>query len=181
MALLSVAAGIGLLIAILGTIELADLIFMIAITFALSTDYEIFLISRIREQHDARPNRQAIIDGLASTGPVITKAAFLFCAAVGAFAFAPLLFTRQFGLGSALAVAIDASIVRVLLVPSLMTLLAELNWWSPSPLRHLHRHIDIHRRDLPQASRILPGEAAASCPRNSSSTQCRASEQTGGW
>jgi uncharacterized membrane protein YdfJ with MMPL/SSD domain len=181
MALLSVAAGIGLLIVILGAVELADLIFMATITIALALDYEIFLISRIREERDrGQSNRQAIIDGLASTGPVISKAALLFCVAVGAFAFSPLLFTRQFGLGAALAVAIDASIVRVLLVPSLMTLLGELNWWSPTPLRQLHRRIDIHSRNLPQASRIHPGEIAASCPRHSSRAQGKASEQTGG-
>lgn len=143
MALLSAAAGIGLLVAILGPVEEANLIFTGAIAIALSTDYELFLISRISEERDrGLSNRDAIVAGLTRTGPVITSAALLFCAAVGALALSPLFFARQFGLGATLTIVIDATFVRALLVPSLMSLLGERNWWSPPLLAQLHRRIE---------------------------------------
>lgn len=145
MAILSVAAGIGILIASCGALEVADLVFLVTIAFALSTDYELFLVTRIREERDhGLPNQQAIAAGLAQTGWLITSAALLFCTATGAFALSTLTFAREFGVGAAATVAVDASIVRLLLVPALMTLLGECNWWSPSLLRRLHKRIGMH-------------------------------------
>jgi len=123
-----------------GALELTQPVLLAAIAFGLATDYGVFLLSRIKEAHDAGlPNREAVALGLERTGRVVTSAALLFCVAVGAFATSSILIVKELGLGIALAVAIDASLVRALLVPSLMALLGDWNWWAPSPLRRFRR------------------------------------------
>ncbi len=77
--------------------------------------------------------------GLEKTGRIVTAAALLFCIAIGAFATSEIIFIKQVGIGTAAAVLIDATIVRALLVPALMALLGDWNWWAPAPLRRLHR------------------------------------------
>jgi uncharacterized membrane protein YdfJ with MMPL/SSD domain len=115
-----------------GALELTQPVLLFAVAFGLATDYGVFLLARIREAHDAGlPNREAVALGLERTGRVITAAALLFCVAVGAFATSSILIVKELGLGIALAVAIDASLVRALLVPSLMALLGDWNWWAP--------------------------------------------------
>ena len=81
--------------------------------------------------------------GLERTGRIITFAALLFCIAIGAFATSQVIFIKQVGVGTALAVLINATLVRALLVPSLMALLGHWNWWSPGPLRRLHGRIGL--------------------------------------
>jgi uncharacterized membrane protein YdfJ with MMPL/SSD domain len=123
-----------------GALELTQPVLLFAIAFGLATDYGVFLLSRIKEAHDAGlPNREAVALGLERTGRVITAAALLFCVAVGAFATSGILIVKELGLGIALAVAIDASLVRALLVPSLMALLGDWNWWAPRALRRFGR------------------------------------------
>ena len=115
-----------------GALELTQPVLLFAIAFGLATDYGVFLLSRIREAHESGlPNREAVALGLERTGRVITAAAILFCVAVGSFATSGILIVKEVGLGIALAVAIDASLVRALLVPSLMALLGDWNWWRP--------------------------------------------------
>ena len=122
-----------------GGLEEASLVLMLVVAFALATDYEVFVLARIKEAHDhGLPTREAIALGIERTGRIITAAALLFCVAIGALTTSNLFFTKQLGLGAALAVAIDASVVRALLVPSLMALMGRWNWWSPGPLRRLH-------------------------------------------
>jgi uncharacterized membrane protein YdfJ with MMPL/SSD domain len=123
-----------------GALELTQPVLLFAIAFGLATDYGVFLLSRIKEAHDAGlPNREAVALGLERTGRVVTAAALLFCVAVGAFTTSGILIVKELGLGIALAVAIDASLVRALLVPSLMALLGDWNWWAPVPLRRFRR------------------------------------------
>jgi RND superfamily putative drug exporter len=123
-----------------GALELTQPVLLFAIAFGLATDYGVFLLSRIKEAHDAGlPNREAVALGLERTGRVVTAAALLFCVAVGAFATSGILIVKELGIGIALAVAIDASLVRALLVPSLMALLGDWNWWAPAPLRRFRR------------------------------------------
>jgi RND superfamily putative drug exporter len=113
-----------------GALELTQPVLLFAIAFGLSTDYGVFLLTRIREAWDAGlPNREAVAVGLERTGRIVTAAALLFCIAVGSFATSQIVFVKEVGLGIALAVLIDASIVRALLVPSLMALLGRWNWW----------------------------------------------------
>ena len=111
------------------------------LAFALATDYGIFLLARIKEARDAgATDREAVALGLARTGRIVTAAALLFCVALGAFASSNLVFVKQLGLGAALAVVIDATIVRALLVPSTMTLLGSRNWWAPAVVRRRRTH-----------------------------------------
>ena len=113
-------------------------ILLFAIGFGLATDYGVFLLSRIKEAHDAGiPNEQAVAIGLERTGRIVTAAALLFAVAIGAFITSKIVFIKELGLGAALAVLLDASVIRGLLVPSLMKLLGERNWWAPGPLRRL--------------------------------------------
>jgi uncharacterized membrane protein YdfJ with MMPL/SSD domain len=97
--------------------------------------------------------------GLERTGRIVTAAALLFAVAIGAFATSKLVFIKELGIGTALAVLIDASIVRALLVPSLMELLGKWNWWAPAPLRRLHDRIGLREggprvRPRPETSRV---------------------------
>lgn len=117
-------------------LELTQPVLLAAIAFGLATDYGVFLLARIREAHDdGLGNREAVALGLERTGRVITAAALLFCVAVGSFATSDVLIVKELGLGVALAVAIDATLVRALLVPSLMALLGDWNWWAPRRFR----------------------------------------------
>jgi RND superfamily putative drug exporter len=127
-----------------GAVESSQPILLFAIAFGLSTDYGVFLLTRIKEAHDAGlPNDEAVAVGLQRTGRIVTAAAVLFCIAIGAFVTSEMVFIKQLGLGTALAVLIDATIVRALLVPSLMRLLGEWNWWAPKPLARLHARIGL--------------------------------------
>ena len=113
-----------------GAIELTQPVILFAIAFGLATDYGVFLLTRIKEAWDAGlPNREAVAVGLERTGRIITAAALLFCIAVGAFATSQIIIVKEVGIGIALAVLIDATIVRALLVPSLMAILGRWNWW----------------------------------------------------
>jgi uncharacterized membrane protein YdfJ with MMPL/SSD domain len=125
-----------------GALEATQPIFLFAVAFGLSTDYGVFLLARIKEARDSGlPNDEAVAVGLQRTGRIVTAAALLFCIAVGAFATSRIVFLKELGIGTAIAVLVDATIIRVLLLPSLMQLLGERNWWSPAPLRRLHARI----------------------------------------
>jgi RND superfamily putative drug exporter len=127
-----------------GGIEPTDFLVTATLVFALSTDYGVFLLGRIKEAHDAgMEDREAVAVGLARTGGVVTAAAVLLAVAIGAFVTSEVLFIKQIGVGVALGVLIDALVVRALLVPSLMALLGPWNWWSPRPLRRLHARIGL--------------------------------------
>jgi uncharacterized membrane protein YdfJ with MMPL/SSD domain len=128
----------------LGALDATQPILLFAIGFGLSTDYGVFLLSRIKEARDAgAPNSEAVALGLERTGRIVTAAALLFAVAIGAFATSKIVFIKELGLGAALTVLIDASVIRALLVPSLMELLGPLNWWAPRPLRRLHDRIGL--------------------------------------
>jgi uncharacterized membrane protein YdfJ with MMPL/SSD domain len=127
-----------------GALESSQPILLFAVAFGLSTDYGVFLLTRIKEARDGGlPNDEAVAVGLQRTGRIVTAAAILFCIAIGAFVTSEMIFIKQLGLGTALAVLIDATIVRALLVPSLMKLLGEWNWWAPRPLARLHARIGL--------------------------------------
>jgi uncharacterized membrane protein YdfJ with MMPL/SSD domain len=128
----------------LHAIDISQPILIFAIAFGLSSDYTVFLLTRIKEARDAgHPNKESVAIGLERTGRIVTQAAVLFCVAIGAFATSSIVFIKEVGVGIAVAVLIDATIVRALLVPSLMALLGEFNWWAPGPLRRLHERIGL--------------------------------------
>jgi RND superfamily putative drug exporter len=131
-----------------GGIEETDFLILAALAFALSTDYGVFLLARIRESRGPGvPEREAIAIGMQRTGRLVTAAAILLAVAVGAFAISKLVFLKEVGLGVAVAVLIDAFVVRTLLVPSLMALLGRWNWWSPAWLERARQRVAVFERD----------------------------------
>lgn len=125
-----------------GALESTQPVFLFAVVFGLSTDYAVFLLTRIKEARDAGASeRESVALGLQRTGRIVTAAALLFAIALGAFATSQIIFIKELGVGTALAVLIDATIVRAMLVPSLMALLGRWNWWAPAPLRRLHEKV----------------------------------------
>jgi RND superfamily putative drug exporter len=125
-------------------IEQTDFLVLVAIIFGLSTDYGVFLLTRIKEARDrGLPDADAIAVGLQRTGGIVTAAAVLLAVALGAFVTGHLVFLKELGVGAAVAVLIDAFVIRGLLVPALMSLLGERNWWSPRPLRRLHERLGV--------------------------------------
>jgi RND superfamily putative drug exporter len=134
-----------------GAIEQTMPILLFAVAFGLSTDYAVFLLSRIKEARDnGASESECVAIGLERTGRIVTAAALLFAVAMFAFATSQIIFIKENGVGTALAVLIDASIVRALLVPSLMELLGKWNWWAPRPLRRLHERFGISEAALPE-------------------------------
>jgi RND superfamily putative drug exporter len=127
----------------IGATDVTLPVVMFAVVFGLSMDYEVLILGRIRESWlRTRDNRRAIVEGLAHTGRLVTSAAVLMILVFSAFATAPVIYVKALGLGMALAVALDATIVRMLLVPATMALLGRYNWWSPrrrGVLRHFGR------------------------------------------
>jgi uncharacterized membrane protein YdfJ with MMPL/SSD domain len=127
-----------------GGLESTQPLLLFAVLFGLSTDYGVFLLSRIKEARDGGlSNSEAVAVGLERTGRIVTAAALLFCIAIGAFVTSKIIFIKEFGLGTAFAVLIDATIIRALLVPSLMQLLGKWNWWAPAPLARLYARIGL--------------------------------------
>jgi uncharacterized membrane protein YdfJ with MMPL/SSD domain len=127
-----------------GALEQTMPILLFALAFGLSTDYGVFLLSRIKEARDnGAGDSDSVAIGLERTGRIVTAAAVLFAVAVGVFATSQIIFIKENFIGVALAVLIDASIIRALLVPALMELLGRWNWWAPAPLRRLHWRIGL--------------------------------------
>ena len=158
MNLLTVSAAFGLLVLIFqdgrlegllayesqGALEATQPVLLFCVAFGLSTDYGVFLLTRIKEARDGGlGERESVAVGLERTGRIVTYAALLFCAAIGAFATSEVVFVKELGVGTALAVLIDAFLVRTLLVPSLMALLGRWNWWAPRPLARLHARLGL--------------------------------------
>lgn len=137
-----------------GALESSQPVFLFAVVFGLSTDYAVFLLTRIKEARDnGAGEREAVAIGLQRTGRIVTAAAVLFAIALGSFATSQIIFIKELGVGTALAVLIDATIVRAMLVPSLMALLGRRNWWAPAPLRRFHDRFGISEHDPAEAPR----------------------------
>jgi RND superfamily putative drug exporter len=127
-----------------GTIDPTMPILMLAIIFGLSMDYEVFLLSRVRERYDVTgDNTAAVAGGLQRTGGIITSLALLLVIVVGAFSASGITFIKLMGVGMIIALVVDATIIRVLLVPATMRLLGPANWWAPRPLRGLYARYGI--------------------------------------
>jgi RND superfamily putative drug exporter len=163
MNLLSIGAAYGIVVAVFqwgwgaglfgvgnkGPIESFLPMMMFAILFGLSMDYEVFLLSRIKEEYDRTgDNAIAVADGLSHTARVITAAALIMVTVFGAFIFGDERVIKEFGLGLSVAILIDASIVRMILVPATMELLGNANWWFPKWLSWLPAlHVEGHAED----------------------------------
>lgn len=127
-----------------GGIETYVLALVLAFAFGLAMDYEVFLLSRIKERHDAgTDNDTAVREGLQRSGRIITSAAAIIIVVFVGFVLGKLLVIKEVGFSLAVAVLIDATLVRMLLVPATMTLLGRANWWAPGPLRRLHARFGL--------------------------------------
>jgi RND superfamily putative drug exporter len=127
-------------------IESSQPVLLFAVAFGLSTDYGVFLLGRIKELHDSGlSNEEAVALGLQRTGRIVTFAAALMVIAIGCFVTSSIVFIKQLGFGTAVAVLIDATIVRALLVPALMRLLGDWNWWMPDWLDRILPHVAYER------------------------------------
>jgi putative drug exporter of the RND superfamily len=125
-------------------LDMSMLVLLFCIAFGLSMDYEVFVISRIKERHDAGATvEEATIHGLAHTGRIVTTAAALIAVSFFAFLVSEISFLQLFGLGAGLAILIDATLVRGILVPASMRLLGEWSWYAPSRLRRVHARIGL--------------------------------------
>ncbi len=169
--LLSVAASYGMLVIVfrwglgrdlLGLYQIQQVegwipIFLFAMLFGLSMDYEVFLVTRMRESWDeGRDNREAVAEGLERTGRIVTAAAVIMVAAFSAFVAGRIVGLQEFGLGLAVAILVDATVVRAVLVPSLMALLGRWNWWLPPRAARLLR---VQPSPLEAPRRAVPSHA----------------------
>jgi uncharacterized membrane protein YdfJ with MMPL/SSD domain len=129
-------------------VEVTSIVFLFAVLFGLATDYAVLVMARIKERHDAGDdNEEAVAVGIARTGRVITAAALAIAVVFLAFAVSSVFFVKQIAIGMAFGVLIDATVVRALLVPALMRLLGEWNWWAPRPLRRLQQRFGFSEGD----------------------------------
>jgi len=120
-------------------VEVTSLVFLFAIIFGLATDYAVLVMARIKEQHDlGKSNEEAVAIGIGKTGRVITAAAVCIAVVFLAFGVSEIFFMKQISVGVAVGVTLDATVVRALLVPALMRLLGDWNWWAPAPLRRIY-------------------------------------------
>jgi RND superfamily putative drug exporter len=158
MNLLSIAAAFGILVAVFqwgwagsvfqvnqtGPVEAFLPVMMFAILFGLSMDYEVFLITRIQEEYlKSGDNSTAVRNGLAATGKTITAAALIMILVFGAFILGGIRVIKEFGLGLAGGIAVDAVIIRMAVVPSVMILLGKSNWWFPAWLDRILPHVTV--------------------------------------
>lgn len=139
-------------------------VLLFCIAFGLSMDYEVFLVSRIREYwlesgQTREDNDESVALGLARTGRVVTAAALLMSISFAALIAAQVAFMRMFGLGLTIAVLVDATLVRMLLVPAFMHLMGQWNWWAPAPLARLHKRIGISESGPAESDAIGAGDA----------------------
>jgi RND superfamily putative drug exporter len=169
MNLLSIGAAYGIIVAVfqwgwfggLLGIEPAPIepflpMMMFAIVFGLSMDYEVFLLSRVKEEFDRTNDAVgSVADGLASTALVITAAAAIMVVIFGSFVFEDDRIIKMFGLGLAAAILLDATVVRMLLVPAAMELLGERNWWLPGWLDRALPRIHLERQPLPAPVEVV--------------------------
>jgi RND superfamily putative drug exporter len=152
----------------IGSIDATTPILMFCVAFGLSMDYEVFLLSRIKEEYDRTgDNELSVARGLERTGRIVSAAALLIAVVFIAFATSHVTFIKLFGVGLTLAVLMDAFLIRGTLVPAFMRLAGSWNWWAPAPLRRLHQrigvseHIDLdaeasHTVDEPRSPRLRP-------------------------
>lgn len=145
-----------------GYVEASQPILMVAILFGLSMDYEVFLLSRVRERWDELgDNTEAVKSGVQHTGWLISTAAVLLCVVVGSFATSGITFIKMIGVGMVVALLVDATLVRLLLVPATMRLLGRYNWWAPRFVQALYGRYGLKESSTPQESPAPQAQAQA--------------------
>jgi uncharacterized membrane protein YdfJ with MMPL/SSD domain len=178
MNLLSIGAAYGVLVVVFqwgwldgfagfesnGALDTINVPLILAVVFGLSMDYEVFLLSRIRERYEAHgDNRRAVAEGLASSAPTISSAALIMTAVFTVFVFTGVPSIKELGLGNAVAIALDATLVRLVLVPATMQVMGRWNWWLPGWLDRLIPDLGFEHYDDPDGG--ASGEAAGAAAR----------------
>jgi uncharacterized membrane protein YdfJ with MMPL/SSD domain len=168
MNLLSIGAAYGVLVVVFqwgwidgflgfeskGALDTINVPLILAVVFGLSMDYEVFLLSRIRERYEAHgDNRRAVAEGLASSAPTISSAALIMTAVFTVFVFTGVPSIKEIGLGNAVAIALDATLVRLVLVPATMQLMGRWNWWLPAWLDKRLPHLGFEQYEEPAPTR----------------------------
>jgi putative drug exporter of the RND superfamily len=144
-----------------GWVDVAMLVLLFCVAFGVSMDYEVFLLSRIKEEYSRTPdNRTAVVYGIEKTGGIVTAAALITSIVFTAMASAQVTNIKMFGVGLALAMIMDAALVRTMLVPALMRLAGRANWWAPRPLRAVYNKIGLKEGDMGDE----PADAAPKVP-----------------
>jgi RND superfamily putative drug exporter len=148
-----------------GTLDSSTPVLMFCIAFGLSMDYEVFLLSRIKEEHDRTgDNVASVAAGLERSGRIVTAAAATLAVVFIAFATSKITFIKMFGVGMALAVVMDATLIRGALVPAFMRLAGNANWWAPGPLRRLHERFGFSESESPAPRDPTPDPTPAPEP-----------------
>ena len=143
-------------------IEVTSLVFLFAVIFGLATDYAVLVMARIKERRDCGDsNEEAVATGIGRTGRVITAAALAIAVVFLAFGVSSVFFVKQIAIGMAVGVLLDATVVRALLVPSLMRLFGEWNWWAPQPLRRLQERYGFSEGEGPATGRRPAAESGS--------------------
>jgi len=173
MNVLSIGAAFGILVAVFqwgwlgsivgvnraGPVEAFLPVMLFAILFGLSMDYQVFLVSRIHEEWlHTRDNRLAVRNGLAATGKTITAAALIMILVFGAFILGGERVIKEFGLGLAGGILVDAVVIRMAVVPSVMLLIGKANWWFPPALDRVLPHIGLDHPEAPKADSAVEGD-----------------------
>lgn len=140
-----------------GAMDITTPVFLLVFIYGLTMDYEVFMLSRIKEEHDRGAGAQAVLRGIVRSGPVVTAAALCMIIVFLGFVVGELVAVKEVGLGMAVAIALDVTVVRGLLLPAVMALLGEWNWWAPGPLRRLHA------RWLATQPVVEPAHEASAC------------------
>src|SRR5207248_7617857 len=145
-----------------GTLDTSTPVLMFCVAFGLSMDYEVFLLSRIKEEHDrTHDNVRSVAVGLEQTGRIVTALAALLAVVFIAFGTSEIEFIKLFGIGLAVAIVMDATLIRATLVPAFMRLAGEANWWAPAPLHRLYERIGLKEAPDGAAGAANDGLAAA--------------------
>ena len=144
-------------------LEMSMLLLLFCITFGLSMDYEVFVMSRIKEMHERGAGvREAVTEGLARSGRIVSMAAVILAVSFFAFGTSSVSFLQMFGIGAGIAVLVDATLIRGVLVPVAMRLMGDRAWWAPAPLARLHRRFGLS--EAPSASEPVPPVAPEPVP-----------------
>ncbi|MGX7674035.1 MMPL family transporter [Plantactinospora sp. DSM 117369] len=134
----------------IGTLDPAFPILMFCVAYGLSMDYEVFMLSRIKERYEITgDNTRAVLEGLQRSAPLITAAAVILAASFSLYATGRVMYLQMIGVGVTVAILVDATVIRAVLVPAFMRLSGPANWWAPAPLRRRQRRIDPHGSTLP--------------------------------
>jgi uncharacterized membrane protein YdfJ with MMPL/SSD domain len=140
-----------------GALDLTIPLVLAALVFAISTDYGVFLLSRVREARlHGHADRDAVSGSVATVGRIVTSAAVLFAVSIGVFGISDIVLLKILGIGTALAVLVDAVLVRCLLLPAALRLCGERAWWLPPSLARIHRRIEPHEVSAPGPERRVP-------------------------